>query len=122
MSGRRIERTPGFTRTLERLRRAHPDLSRTVEEALRRYAEDGPPDTSHRIPGLGGQPVFKERLPLGNQGKRGGARIIYFADPDRVVALLIYTKSKRDDIPVKEIRDAFTEAGIRLESGDAPLP
>lgn len=93
-----------------------------MEEALRKYSEGGPSGSSHRIPGLSGLPVFKERLPLGNQGKRGGARIIYFSDPDRVVALFIYAKGKRGDIPVREIRGAFAEAGIRPESGDASLP
>lgn len=34
----------------------------------------------------------------------------------------IYAKGKRGDIPVREIRGAFAEAGIRPESGDASLP
>ena len=43
-------------------------------------------------------------------GKRRGARIIYYCDEERVVALFIYAKNTISDIPVKEIKDALKNA------------
>ena len=92
MPGRRVERGDRFERDLRRLARQHPDLPDTVAAALDRYAAEGPPER-HRQPGVGGLPVFKERLALRGAGKRGGARLIVYCDAQRVVALRLYKKS-----------------------------
>ena len=67
-----------------------------------------------QIPNLDGLPVFKQRLRLGGRGTRSGARIIYYCDSELVVALALYTKSDRADIPRKEIRQALKAAGLVL--------
>lgn len=42
-----------------------------------------------------------------SKGKQGGARLIYYRDEERVVALFLYSKGDVTDIPVKEIREAL---------------
>lgn len=61
-----------------------------------------------KIPGLGGAPVYKVRLPLGDKGRRGGARLIYYCASDLVLAMYAYAKSDIADIPVNQIRDALS--------------
>ena len=116
---REVTRTRSFERSLERLVRKHPELEETVEAALRGYASNGPGRNSDKIPGLSGQPVFKQRLRLSGQGQRGAARIVYYCDSDRVLALFVYVKSGRDNVSPGEIRDALESAGL-LESVGSP--
>ncbi|RFP14753.1 MULTISPECIES: transcriptional regulator [unclassified Duganella] len=71
------------------------------------------PDAGDVIPGSGG--CRKVRWSRRGQGKRGGARVIYFCGADEVIWLLIvYAKSEFDKLPTtflaelkKEIRDAI---------------
>ena len=35
-------------------------------------------------------------------------RIIYYCDPNLVLAMYVYAKSNTEDIPVKQIRDALS--------------
>lgn len=109
--GRRVRRTPAFRRSLRRLARQHRDLPATVTDALRRYVDQGV-ESRYRQKGVGGLPVFKERLPLRKSGKRGGARLIVYCDPQWVVALFVYTKAGTDVIPGGEIRKALKDAGL----------
>ncbi|MES2161049.1 MAG: transcriptional regulator [Pseudomonadota bacterium] len=56
------------------------------------------PDAGDVIPGSGG--CQKVRWSRRGQGKRGGARVIYFCGADEVIWLLIvYAKSKLDKLP-----------------------
>ena len=112
MAAREIADAQGFARILKQLSKKHPNLEDRVTEALRRYAAQGPTPRSAQIPGLDGKPVFKERLPLRDKGRRGGARIIYYCDEDKVVPLFLYLKTSREDIPVNEIRDALKAAHL----------
>lgn len=116
MPRRRIERGSKFDRDLRLLARRHPELPDTIEEVLRRYSAEGPSDR-YRQPGVGGLPVFKERLPLQGMGKRGAARIIVFCDAERIVALRLYTKADIRLLTDKEIREALRDAGL-LEDSD----
>ncbi len=94
---------------------------RTVAETpvFRRYAADvwsdaerdefitfiaGSPAAGSVIPGSGG--CRKVRWSAAGAGKRGGARVIYFIAPDGVVWLLIvYRKSKFDNLPTSFIAE-----------------
>ena len=107
MKSRKVIYTEGFSKSLKLLIRKHPDLQDTVRVYLDECSTSGTPRTSHRIPKLGEYSAFKDRLPLRGVGKRGGARIIYFCDADCVVALFLYTKSSRENIPLKEIKRAL---------------
>ena len=104
--------TTSFTNSLKQLSKKYPELRNTVEDALKQYAATGAPRSSDKIPGLDGHPVFKERLRLRDKGQRGGARIIYFCDSDRVLALFLYVKASQTDVPTKEIREALKSARV----------
>lgn len=94
---------------------------RTVAETpiFQRYAADvwsgterdefitfiaGSPGAGSVIPGSGG--CRKIRWSTAGAGKRGGARVIYFIAPNGVVWLLIvYRKSKFDNLPTSFIAE-----------------
>lgn len=69
------DRFEGYLKSLTKKR--YPDLEKTVREFLEDRARSGADATSQKIPGVGGGSVFKNRLRLGNMGKRKGARIIW---------------------------------------------
>lgn len=104
------DRFEGYLKSLTKKR--YPDLEKTVREFLEDRARSGADATSQKIPGVGGGSVFKNRLRLGNMGKRKGARIIFYCDEERVVPLFIYAKNQIADIPVNEIKDALREFGL----------
>lgn len=112
MAVREIAKSQGFTRNLKKLAGKHLGLEVSVCEALETYASQGPTGRSTRIPGLAGAPVFKERLALGDRGRRAGARIIYYCNEEKVVPLFVYVKASQKDIPVNEIRDALKAANL----------
>lgn len=62
------------------------------------------PDSGKIIPGSGG--LRKLRWPGSGFGKRGGFRVIYywFISRDVVLLLLVYSKSERDDLTSKQLR------------------
>ncbi|WP_157268047.1 transcriptional regulator [Azohydromonas aeria] len=71
------------------------------------------PDAGNVIPGSGGCP--KVRWSSGGQGKRGGARVIYFnAITETVWLLIVYKKAEFDNLPTsflaqlkQGVEDAF---------------
>ncbi len=101
MCQRTIERAQRFKRDLKKLRR-HRGLSSKVQDILSGLATDIIPD-GDQFPGLGERPVFKIRCGTENMGRRKGARIIYYKDDLKLVALCIYLKNDRDNVPGKEI-------------------
>lgn len=113
MRVRSVDRTDQFEKDLESLtKKKYPDLEETVREFLKDCSKSGAVAPSHKIPGVGKDSVFKSRLPLGNMGKRKGARIIYSCDDERVVALFVYAKNQTSDIPVNEIKEALRDFGL----------
>ena len=124
MAARAPEVLNSFARSLKRLSKKHPELKSAADAALKRAAESGPPDKADKIPGLDGQPVFKERLRLRNQGQRGAARIIYFCDENgderRVHGLFLFVKGDQEYVHLNEIRDAMKSEGL-FEPDKSPL-
>ena len=112
MAAREIAKPQGFVRILKKLAGKHPGLKISVCEALKICASQGPGERSTQIPGLGGEPVFKERLTLRDKGRRGGARIIYYCNEEKVVPLFVYVKASQNDVPVNEIRNALKAAQL----------
>ena len=55
---------------------------------------------------------IKNVSPLGNRGKLGGARLIYYCDGDLILALYIYAKSERSDVPLEEINKVLAEYNL----------
>jgi mRNA-degrading endonuclease RelE of RelBE toxin-antitoxin system len=64
----------------------------------------GQPEAGPIIRGSGG--LRKVRWSFGARGKRGGVRVIYYwAKPlDRILMLLLYPKSERDDLTPDQLR------------------
>lgn len=59
------------------------------------------PEKGDLISGTGG--LRKVRMAVGNQGKSGSARVIYFlATPERIYLVLAYPKSKKDSLTDSE--------------------
>ena len=78
------------------LRRATDDELKELQRTL--IAQ---PDKGDLIQGTGG--LRKIRMALGNQGKSGGARVIYFlATAESIYLILAYTKSVKDSLTPAE--------------------
>ncbi len=62
------------------------------------------PDMGPVIRGSGG--LRKVRWNLPGQGKRGGARVIYYwiTSEDRIYMLMIYAKAEQDDLTREQLR------------------
>ena len=82
-------------------KRAKKLLTEAEIESLAAYLSQYP-EKGVVIPGTGG--LRKLRWSLGNQGKRGGSRVIYYYHlPDSVVLLLsAYAKSQQEDLDTAE--------------------
>lgn len=94
---------PEFRRELKRLAKNYPSLKTEIAVLF---------DELGKIPTLGtplGNDVYKIRLAIASKGKgkRGGARIITYAQLDDTTVLLlsIYNKGQKDIISDKEIRE-----------------
>ena len=62
------------------------------------------PELGQRIPGAGG--LRKIRWRVGDRGKRGGIRVIYYwkSAADHLFLLFLYPKNVRSDLSAKELR------------------
>ena len=62
------------------------------------------PDAGDVIPGSGG--LRKFRWGLGERGKRGGVRVIYYwvVRQERLVMLVMYPKNERDDLTKDQLK------------------
>ncbi|AIA73513.1 type II toxin-antitoxin system RelE/ParE family toxin [Vreelandella alkaliphila] len=86
--------TPTFTRQIHAI--ATDDELKELQRTL--IAQ---PDKGDLIQGTGG--LRKIRMALGDQGKSGGARVIYFlATAERIYLILAYPKSMKDSLTPDE--------------------
>ena len=92
-----IIETSVFTRQVQNL--LNDDEYRRLQIALVQR-----PDLGDVIIGSGG--LRKVRWGAQGRGKRGGARIIYYwaVKQDRLLMLLIYAKSERDDLSPDQLK------------------
>lgn len=62
------------------------------------------PDSGKVIVGSGG--LRKIRWAIGERGKRGGIRVIYYWSPslDIILMLFVYSKNERDDLTPAQLR------------------
>lgn len=102
-----VAETPTFTRQAEKL----------LDEAERREVIDvlaADPEAGDLIPGTGG--IRKLRVALSGQGKRGGARVIYYLLDETipVYALAIYAKARKIDLKPEEKR-ALSELAAAIK-------
>jgi hypothetical protein len=108
---RRIYQTITFQNEVKRLAKKHrgADLTLVVSKFLETLASSSAP-LGDLIPGLDSAAVFKVRIAGGGMGARGAFRVIYFRDPEFVLALFIYQKGELEDVRPKEIRTALENA------------
>ena len=101
MCHRKIEQTAKFERDIKKLRR-HRGLDRKVQEMLNNLATDKIAD-GDRMPRHKGLSVFKIRCGTKNMSARKCARIIYYKDASKLIALRVHLKNDKESIPDKEI-------------------
>lgn len=90
-------------------------MPQKVEEALELRRKQGPGQEDYLLKRVNGRPVFKMRVQAQGRGKSGGARVIYYCDHERLLALLIFLKSKKADMSsedLKQIQAALQDAGL----------
>jgi len=103
MAQRAVKRTPEFDRQLKKLGKRHKRLRAIVHDRLNSISTNAIPD-GDQISRFRGLPVFKIRCKTGeDKGLRSGARIIYFKDTSKLVALYRFLKSDRINISDKKI-------------------
>lgn len=97
----KIIRTKRYLKDLKRIGATDVEVS-ILEAAI---AAD--PTSGDVIPGLGG--VRKIRFAMGNKGKRGGGRAIYFliVSDDAAVMLFAYAKNEKEDLTNDEKKAAL---------------
>ncbi|MCY4674801.1 MAG: type II toxin-antitoxin system RelE/ParE family toxin [Bacteroidetes bacterium] len=66
----------------------------------------------NKLKDMDGKPVYKIRCGTKNMGARSGARIIYYKDDSKLIALHIYVKNDRENVPSKEIMTFLKENGL----------
>lgn len=96
-----IVRTSLFVRSVKRLGASSEDMARLETEIATN------PQAGEVVPGLMG--IRKIRFTLGNKGKRGGGRAIYFlmvAD-DLAVLIFAYSKSTQEDLTQEQRKAAL---------------
>jgi hypothetical protein len=100
-SNMQIVRTSLYVRDMKRLGASSTDMARLEAEIALN------PQAGVVIPGLMG--LRKLRFALGNKGKRGGGRAIYFLMVSDDVAVLIfaYSKSTQEDLTTEQRRVAL---------------
>jgi hypothetical protein len=92
-----IIETSVFTRQVQKLLK--DDAYRELQIALAEC-----PDMGAVMVGSGG--IRKARWAAQGRGKRGGVRVIYYwaVEQDRLLMLLIYPKSERDDLSQEQLQ------------------
>lgn len=104
-----VELTPRFERLLERLARAYPRIEDELETLISQLEQDQRP--GDKIPRVG-YDVYKVRLrnPSAGRGKRGGFRVVYYIrHKDKILLIMVYSKTERGDIAAEEIRRLIDE-------------
>lgn len=103
-----IKETPVFTRRL-------PDVMDDDEYAFLQIALVTNPQLGVVIPGTGG--IRKVRWAGSGRGKRGGARVIYFAAlaDGQILMLYVYAKNDRGDL--SEAQKGALRAVVEAEYG-----
>ena len=112
MANREIRERSKFGSEPGNLSRRHHGLKDAIDNKIAELASGKEEILGDKIPGLKGRPVFKKRMKYGNLSKRDGPRMIYYYDDKFLIALFIYLKSARADIPKKEIEKALAVHGL----------
>ena len=102
-----------FKRRLKKLSKKY----RRIEENYNALIEilENNPMKGDAIPGFGNK-IYKIRMRSSNmkRGKSGGFRVIYYLSNHIVFLLTIYAKAKREEISIKDIKEALSELDMGL--------
>ena len=96
-----IVQTDRFLKDLKRLGASAKQIAALESSILAN------PEIGDVVPGLGG--LRKMRFGLGNKGKRGGGRAIYFLRVSEALAIMVfaYSKAEKTDMTQEEKRIAL---------------
>jgi mRNA-degrading endonuclease RelE of RelBE toxin-antitoxin system len=93
-----------FKRIVKDLKKKYPSVTEDLKPALRLVASN--PNIGKGLQGFGD--IMKLRVKNSDigKGKSGGYRLIYLVDQDgqKVIPLLIYSKSQKQDVTSKELK------------------
>ncbi len=106
-----IDVTPEFQQSLRNLAKCYPNIRSDLQVVIQELEIGN--FVGDRLAGIGkGYLVFKTRVKNRDiqKGKSAGYRLIYQVEsPTSVLLLTIYSKSEREDISIKEIRNILNE-------------
>ncbi|MEA2033047.1 MAG: type II toxin-antitoxin system RelE/ParE family toxin [Euryarchaeota archaeon] len=102
-----------FRRRLKKLSKKYRGIGEDYKSLLETLEKN--PSEGDAIPGFGNK-IYKIRMRSSDmkRGKRGGFRVIYYLSDRAVYLLTIYAKAKKEEISVKEIKEAMRELDINL--------
>lgn len=107
-----IRETPVFSRRL-------PEIMDDDEYALLQFSLMLNPLQGSVIPGTGG--IRKLRWAASGRGKRGGARIIYFAALPQEQLLMLYIYPKNEQADLSDSQRKALRVIVEAEYGDRPF-
>ena len=96
---------PAFKRSIKALKKRFPSVKRDVELAIEILLEN--PDIGSVIPGASGVRKLRVRNSDLSRGKSGDYRMLYYIEDhqnQRVYLLLLYAKSDRETVSLREIQ------------------
>ena len=102
-----------FRRKLKKLSKKYRRIGEDYKSLIETLENN--PSEGDAIPGFGNK-IYKIRMRSSNmkRGKRGGFRVIYYLSDHIVYLLTIYAKAKKEEVSVKEIKEALRELDINL--------
>jgi len=104
-----IEVTARFKRDLRILAKKYRSIRRDIQPVINQLETGELP--GDKVTGIG-YTIFKLRVKNSDiqKGKSGGYRVIYFLKTtDNIILVTIYSKSEREDISAKEIKQILSE-------------
>ncbi len=99
-----VELAKSFIRRLKELRKKYPHVTEQVQILIRKLEQGETP--GDQIQGTG-YTAYKTRLanPDAGKGKSGGYRVIYYVRTvEKIIAILIYSKTDQVDVSIDEIK------------------
>lgn len=102
-----------FRRRLKKLSKKYRRIGEDYKSLIETLENE--PTKGDAIPGFSSK-IYKIRMRSSNmkRGKRGGFRVIYYLSNHVVYLLTIYAKAKKEEISVKEIKEALKGLDITL--------
>ena len=108
-----VELAPHFVKVVKRLHKKFPRVSDVVQELIETLSQGETP--GDQMQGVG-YTAYKVRLsnPDAQKGKSGGYRVVYYIKKvNRVILLVIYSKTEQIDIAPEEIRQLIDDFETR---------